>query len=121
MSSIFKIKSLDVILGWPKSPFSFFHKIKDTYFIFTNNFIHLGILSMSALPCYWLLVGRGQGGMLLNIFQCIRQPHSREFFGQNVNSTKKLQKPLLTCSISNNTFSIHCTDLFSVQMHFYLS
>ena len=27
------------ILGWPKSPFSFFSKIKDTFFIFTNNFI----------------------------------------------------------------------------------
>ena len=27
--------------------------------------------------------------MLLNIFQCIRQPHSKELFSQNVNNTKK--------------------------------
>ena len=31
------------ILGWPKSPFSFFCKIKDTFFIFTNNFIDVDI------------------------------------------------------------------------------
>ena len=36
-------------LGWPKSLFSFFRKIKDTFFIFTNNFIDLDILSMSAV------------------------------------------------------------------------
>ena len=42
------------------SPFSFFHKIKDTFFIFTNNFIDLDILSMLAVSRYWLLVGRGQ-------------------------------------------------------------
>ena len=35
--------------GWPKSRFWFFHKIKDTFFIFTNNFIDLDILSMSAV------------------------------------------------------------------------
>ena len=39
------------ILGWPKSLFSFFHKIKYTFFIFTNNCIDLDILSMSALSC----------------------------------------------------------------------
>ena len=44
-----------------KSLFSFSHKIKDTFFIFTNNFIDLDILSMSAISCYWPLVGRGQG------------------------------------------------------------
>ena len=32
--------------GWPKSPFSFFHKIQGTFFIFTNNFIDLDILKM---------------------------------------------------------------------------
>ena len=32
-----------------KSLFSFFCKIKDTFFIFTHNFIDLDILSMSAL------------------------------------------------------------------------
>ena len=34
-----------LILSWPKSSFSFFHKTKDTFFIFTNNFIRLDILS----------------------------------------------------------------------------
>ena len=54
----------------------FFCKIKDTFFIFTNNF-DLDILSMSAISHYWLLVGRGLG-VLLNIFQCIRQPSSKD-------------------------------------------
>ena len=49
------------VLGWPKSPFSFFHKMKDTFFIFTNNCIDLDILNISALSRYWLLVGGGQG------------------------------------------------------------
>ena len=48
------------IVGWPKSPLSFFCTI-NTFFIFTNNFIDLDILTMSALSCYWLLVRRGQG------------------------------------------------------------
>ena len=38
----------DIVLGWPKSPFSFFHKIKDTFRIF-NNFIDLDILSLLAI------------------------------------------------------------------------
>ena len=38
-----------IVLGWPKSPYGFFHKIKNTFFIFTNNFIDLDILSMSAI------------------------------------------------------------------------
>ena len=46
--------------GWPKSPFSFFCEIKDIFFIFTDNFIDLDILSISAISHYWLLVGRGQ-------------------------------------------------------------
>ena len=33
------------------SAFSFFHKVKDTFLIFTNNFIDLDILSMSAVSC----------------------------------------------------------------------
>ena len=36
-------------LGWPKSLFSFFHNVKDTFFIFTNNFIDLDIRSMLAI------------------------------------------------------------------------
>ena len=37
------------IFGWLKSPFSFLCKIKDTWFIFTNNFIDLDIFTISAL------------------------------------------------------------------------
>ena len=45
----FNFSILSSVLGWPKSPFSFFHKIKDTLFIFTNNFIDLDILSVLAI------------------------------------------------------------------------
>ena len=34
------------MLGWSKGPFSIFCKIKDTFFIFTNNFIGLDTLSV---------------------------------------------------------------------------
>ena len=97
------------IVGWPKSLFSFSRKIKDTVFIFTNYFIDLDILTMLTFSCYWLLVGRGQGCCWT---PCIRQPHSKELFGQYVYSTKKLCKPLLTRSISHSTFSIQCTNFF---------
>ena len=85
----------------------FFCKIKDTFFIFTSNFIDLDILSMSAVSHYG-----ERPGVLLNIFQYIRHPHSKELLGQNVNSTKKLHKPLKTRSISHSTFSINCTNCF---------
>ena len=49
-----------MLLGWPKHLLTFF-SLKDTFFIFTSNFIDLDILSMSAISCYWLLVGRGPG------------------------------------------------------------
>ena len=38
-----------IVLGWPKSLFSLFHKIKGTFFIFTSNFIDLDILIISAI------------------------------------------------------------------------
>ena len=38
-------------MGWRKSPYVFFNKIKDTVFILTNNFIDLNILSMLAISC----------------------------------------------------------------------
>ena len=52
---------LSLNMGWLKSLFRFFCQIKDTFFPFTNNFIDLDILSMSAISSYCLLVGRGQG------------------------------------------------------------
>ena len=54
----------------------------------------------------------GEADALPNPFPCRRQPHGKEFCGQNVNSTKKLRKPLLTHSISHSTFSIWCTNLY---------
>ena len=107
--------SLQQVLGWPKSPFSFFHKIKDTFFIFTNNFIDLDSLRVSAVSCYWLLVGRGQGAAKL--FLMHKTAPRKDLFGQNINSTKKHRKPLLTHSItiSHRTISTHCTNLF---LHF---
>ena len=50
-----------VVLGWPKGLYDFFHKIKDTFSIFTNNFFDLDILNMLAISHYWLLLGRDQG------------------------------------------------------------
>ena len=44
-----------------KLRYVFLRKIKDTFFVFTNNFFDLDIWSMSAVSRYWLLVGRGQG------------------------------------------------------------
>ena len=61
------------VLGWPKSPFIFFHKIR-CIFLFTSNCIDLDILSMSAVSRYRLLVVRGR--VLPNIFECMRQPQS---------------------------------------------
>ena len=40
------------LFGRPKVHYVFSHKMKDMFFIFTNNFIDLGILSMSAISCY---------------------------------------------------------------------
>ena len=51
-----------LVLGWPKSLLHFFfHKIRDIFFIFTNDFFDLVILSMLSISCYWFLVARGQG------------------------------------------------------------
>ena len=44
-------KSSKLALGWPKSPYGFSQKIKDTFFIFMNNSIDLDILSMLAISC----------------------------------------------------------------------
>ena len=78
--------------------------------MFTNNFIDLDILSVSATSCYWLLVGRGRGAAKhLPVHKTAPQ---QRIIWPNVNSTKKLHKPLLTCSISHSAFSIHCTNLF---------
>ena len=52
--------SCGLALRGPKSPFSFFHKIRHI-FNFTSNFIDLDIWSTSVISHYWILVGRGRG------------------------------------------------------------
>ena len=51
-------------------------------------------------------------------FNCSTWPRS---IGQQEISSQNLYKPLLTHSISHSTFSIHWTNLFFFQLHFYLS
>ena len=103
-----------IILGWTKSPFGFTHKIKDTFLIFTNNFIDLDILSMW-LPHTWFNVDCSQCLDLIAInFNCLPSCLSTQPWSivQCEISSIKLCKPLLTCSISHSTFSIHGTNLF---------
>ena len=98
-----------IVLGWPKSLFGFSRKIKDTFFIFTNDFIDLVILSMSLSPAIGFQ--SGEAGVLLIICQCRRQPRGKGSFGPNVPGTRTLHKPLLPRSISLSAFSTHCTNL----------
>ena len=76
-------------LGWPKSPYDFFHKIKDTFFIFTS----IWSLSTSA--------------GLLTMDHCLRK----------ISSTKLCQNTFNTL-ISHSTSSIHCTSLFCISVVF---
>ena len=96
-------------MGWPK--IHFFCKIKDVFFIFINNCIDLDILSMSAISHYIGFWRIEAGGAALHLPMC-KTAHSKELFGQNVNSTEKLGKPFLTQSV---------TTFFKFQLRFYLS
>ena len=42
--------------GLAKNPFSVFHEVKDTFFIFPNNFIDLDFEYDSCLPCVIMLI-----------------------------------------------------------------
>ena len=91
------------ILDWLKCLYGFFHKIKDTFFIFTNNFIDLDILStgaishvklhcsqlMSQLDCYQLQL----------VYLTIEHHPER-------NLQQKLPKPLVTSSVTWNNCEI---------------
>ena len=96
-------------------PFDLAIPLLGLYLRITNNFIDVD--RYSEYVSYLLLLASNwqRPGELLNIFQCIRQPHSKELFCQNLKSTKKLFKPLLKHSISHSTSSIHCTNHF---LHF---
>ena len=79
-------------MGWPKSLLYFLHEIRHIFY-FTDNYWFGYFEYVGYLP---LLPSSGwRPGVLINIFQYIIQPHSKELFGQNVNSTKKFHKPLL--------------------------
>ena len=58
---VYVLTTAFLAIGLAKKLFIFFCKTKDTFFIFTNNFMDLDVLSMSAISCYWLLLCRGQG------------------------------------------------------------
>ena len=103
------------IMGWPKSPLNLFCKIKGIFFIFTNNFIDLDILSILAISHCWLLEAKGAA----NHLPMHKSPTAKKLFGQHVNSIKKLHKLLLTYLISHCT-SIYCTNNFLHFSCFYL-
>ena len=48
-SEFISLRGCLCFIGWPKSPYGVFHKTKDTFFIFTNNFIDLDVLSRLAI------------------------------------------------------------------------
>ena len=104
------------ILGWPKSPFSFFCK---RHFSFSPVTLLIWIFEyVGYLPC---------GIMLIILNSCLdwllstgvpTQPWSMV---QREISSTKLQKPLLTHSISHYTFSNTAQIFFAFHSCFYLS
>ena len=99
-----------LILGWPKSPVSLFHKIKGAFFIFTNNFIDLDILNMSTITHYWLLVVEVRSvPKHLSIHKTAPQ---QRIIWPKWQEYQETSQTLLTRLMSHNTFSIYCTNLF---------
>ena len=95
-----------IIFGWPKCPFSFFHKIKDTIFILNNNFIDLDILSMSAISHLVLLINVSIWLLSTSlVYPTVEPPPER-------NLQHETSQQLFICSVSHFTFSIQCTKLF---------
>ena len=113
-----------VLSGWyycrPKRLLRFFHEIKDTVFIFTNNFSDLDVLSMSAVSRYGLLVGRGRGAAE-HLPLPKTAPQQRIIWPKCQQYTKPRKLPL-TRSIRHSTFSAHGRNLFSAfRLYIYLS
>ena len=107
------LNGTDLVLGWPKSPCGFFHKIKETFFIFTNNYwfgyfeyvssLRRGRTLIVLNSCLdWIPINFNWSTLLLSIIQW-------EI------SSRKLHRPLLTHLLSHSTFPIHCTNPF---LHF---
>ena len=99
-----------------KLHYCFFRKIKDTFFIFTNNFIDLDILSMS-LSSAWCNAYFSQLMSQFDHYQLQLVYPTVEQIQREISSTKLL-KPLLTHSVSHSPFSILCTNLFFFFLHF---
>ena len=104
--------------GWPKRSVSFFCKIKDTVFVFTNNFIDLDILSTLALVWYNIdcsqLMSWFDHCQLQLVYRTVEHHPVR-------NLQHEISQNTFTHSISHSTFSTHCTSFLSYQLHFYLS
>ena len=106
-----------IVLSWPKSPFSFFHKIKVTFLIFTNNFIDLDILYMLAISHMdWLFsinVSIWQLSSLNDLPDTLEHHPERNFrheTSQTSFDTFDQSQHLLTEQL-----------FFPFQLHFYLS
>ena len=112
---------LTMILGWLESPFSIFHEIKDTLFIFTSDYWFGYFECVGCLP-------HGVMTIVLNYCLCSKAANCNwstrpwSILQQEISNTE-LRRPLWTHSVSHSTFSIHYTNwgFFVFQLHFYLS
>ena len=104
------------VTGQTKMSVIFFHKIKHTFFFFITDFIDLHMLY---LP---LLTSSGQSpGVLINIFQCIRQPpQQRVIWPKCQQYQETLQTSFDTDQLQHLLHTLHKSFLFAFQFHFYL-
>ena len=99
----------EILLGWPRSPYDFFHNIKSTFFIFTSNFIDLDILSTLAISSMVELCSQLMSQFdhyQLQLVYLTMEHHPVR------NLQHETSKPFLTGSISHCISSIHWTNLF---------
>ena len=98
----------------------FFHKIKDTFFIFTNNFIDLDIVSMSAISCMVNI----DCSQVMSQFDCYQlqlvYPTMEHHPARNLQH-KPLQTIFDTFDQSQHLLHTLHKSFFAFQLHFYLS
>ena len=106
-------------MGWPKSRFNILHNIKDTFFIFSNTSIDLGIFNMWAISPTWYDIDCSQ---LMSQFDTINFNWSTRLWNiiQREISSTKLHKPLLT-HFKKSQHLLHTLhkSFFAFQLHFY--
>ena len=102
-------------LGLAKSPFNFFHKIKDIFFIFTNNFIDLDILSMSTISHCWLLL------VATHLAMHETPPQQRIFLPKYKYYQQTLQKFTFDTFDQSQHLLQTPHNYFLFHLHFYLS